>query len=176
MVARSSRAEGTINTIEMDDLRYTDFHVKSFVEVASEYFNIPITKKTRRRNVVALRQAISYLLHERGVTYTSIGRALNIDHATVIHGYKKTRDFLEMRDKDAVAVFKLANDLAVEFFREKERTSMLTEEMRLNIYYNRMKDVIEDMDYILPYDNNDERIVAARELILKCLTNVYENK
>lgn len=160
----------------MNDLKYTDSHIKSFVEVASEYFNIPLTNKTRRKNVVAVRQAISYLLHERGVTYTSIGRALNIDHATVIHGYKKTRDFLEMRDKEAVATFKLANDLAVEFFREKERTSMLTTEMRLNIYYNRMKDVVKEMDYILPYGDSEERITAAREIIIKCLNDVYEGQ
>tara|TARA_R100000900_G_scaffold32758_2_gene26403 strand:- start:906 stop:1388 length:483 start_codon:yes stop_codon:yes gene_type:complete len=56
--------------------------------------------RTRIQEVVAARQSIWYVFHkEYGMTFTSIGKIFNKDHATIIHGVRKLKDELYLYQK-----------------------------------------------------------------------------
>ena len=48
-----------------------------------------IRSDSRRANVTAARQAAAWLLRQRGMSLTDIGRALNRDHTTVLYAVRK---------------------------------------------------------------------------------------
>jgi chromosomal replication initiation ATPase DnaA len=53
----------------------------------------------RTARVAEARQLIYYLAHKKGINYSAIGRAMNRDHTTVIHGIRAE----EMRRKTGEA-------------------------------------------------------------------------
>ena len=55
---------------------------------------------TRIQEVVSARQSIWYIFHkEYGMTFTSISKIFNKNHATIIHGVKKVEDELYLYRK-----------------------------------------------------------------------------
>ena len=55
---------------------------------------------TRIQEVVAARHSIWYVFHkEYGMTFTSVGKIFNKDHATIVHGVRKLKDELYLYRK-----------------------------------------------------------------------------
>ncbi len=74
--------------------------VKDIVKAVSGYYNIDensIYEKTRRKEIVKVRQLVMYILREFfNVSYPLIGQKLGgKDHTTVIHSYLKIKDDLK---------------------------------------------------------------------------------
>lgn len=70
------------------------------------FFGIDISSKTRTKCYFESRYMYIYLAMKYasdGLTYSRIGSVINRDHSTVIHGYKKCKDYLvvdaKFRDK-----------------------------------------------------------------------------
>lgn len=62
-----------------------------------------ILKRTRKRNICEARQVAAYVLRNTtGMSLETIGKRLNIDHATVYHSGKHVKDLMEY-DKIFVA-------------------------------------------------------------------------
>ena len=86
------------------------------VESVAEYFHLnpdAIFSKNRMRDVNDARQVIMYLGHKlTGLSSTVIGRKLNRQHGTVLHGIAAVRDRLPIMPDLAKAVETIEADLA----------------------------------------------------------------
>lgn len=74
--------------------------IKDVVRAVSEYYNLEessVYEKTRRKEIVKVRQVVMYLLREDfNVSYPLIGQKLGgKDHTTVIHSYLKVKEDLK---------------------------------------------------------------------------------
>lgn len=57
--------------------------------------------KSRKKDIVMYRFIFFYLIREKyKYTYECIGAYFNRDHATVLHGEKRIRELLEIKDKE----------------------------------------------------------------------------
>lgn len=74
----------------------------------------PFTKnmKSRKQQVIIIRQACYLIGNELGLSYSHMVRVLNsmhdekvTHHATMLHGAKKTRNALEMKDKAVLPIW-----------------------------------------------------------------------
>ena len=68
-----------------------------------------ILSKTKRREMVWCRQTAFFYLRQNGLTYQSIGKNFNLDHATVIHGERVIENYLFTQDKAYMSFFKKLN-------------------------------------------------------------------
>ena len=95
---------------------------KTVIDVAEELYpeDAPFTKnmKYRGTQVIIIRQACYLIGNELGLTYSHMVRVVNdmhnekvTHHATMIHGAKKTRTALELKDKAVLPIW--SNLLAV---------------------------------------------------------------
>lgn len=64
-----------------------------------------VKDSTRKAHVVEARHAFAYLAHEAGYTLKIIGRHVNRDHSTIIHGIRRATEFV---DTDGVYASKIA--------------------------------------------------------------------
>jgi len=72
------------------------------LEKYSELIKIPVSEiksKSRKKSNVTARQVYSFYLKSFGFTLNEIGKIIKIDHATVLHGIKKTVDLIRLNDK-----------------------------------------------------------------------------
>jgi chromosomal replication initiator protein len=77
------------------------------INAACEYYGVnmeQLTKKTRKRNIVYIRQIIYYLLRtETNMSFKGMAKALGgYNHATVIHSVNKIKELLDINDQDTV--------------------------------------------------------------------------
>lgn len=84
--------------------RYQGVARNYIVQVAADYSGIPRDKITglgKKREVVNIRQMISYLLREMRMTLAEIGTILNQDHTTIMSTVKAVRGYLQVDDEYA---------------------------------------------------------------------------
>lgn len=65
-----------------------------------------LKSKTRKRNIVNLRQMCFYILRKKkGMVFETIGREFGKDHATVLHGVRNIESLLEIKDFEITELF-----------------------------------------------------------------------
>lgn len=65
--------------------------VKAYVDAVAEATGLQprvIYGASRKRQIAMARQLVMFLAHRDGVSLSTIGRALNRDHTTVLHGVR----------------------------------------------------------------------------------------
>lgn len=101
------------NTITIIDKKPVNFDM--IVETVSEYFNLnpdSIFSKNRMRDINDARQVIMYLSHKlTGLSSTVIGRKLNRQHGTVLHGIAAVKERLPIMPDLAKAVESIETEL-----------------------------------------------------------------
>tara|TARA_Y100000310_G_scaffold338910_1_gene429896 strand:+ start:1148 stop:1597 length:450 start_codon:yes stop_codon:yes gene_type:complete len=65
-----------------------------------------LKSKLRTSKITQHRRVFMHLLSNVGMTVKSIGSVFNKHHATVIYSNKKHKDFMEIRDKDYIKIYK----------------------------------------------------------------------
>jgi len=78
-----------------------------------------LRSKSRKRDLVLRRQVLCVLGRDMGLNLSIIGKELNIDHATVIHGIKNINSLLDTGNTEATRVFKDVNNLIKQFYLDK---------------------------------------------------------
>ena len=89
---------------------------KVVVDIAEELYpdDKPFTKnmKSRKQQLIIIRQACYLVGNELGLSYSHMVRVLNdmhkekvTHHATMLHGVKKTRTALELKDKAVLPIW-----------------------------------------------------------------------
>ena len=73
-----------INMRHRDSVREISFAVAAETTIPMAAIYGP----SKLRYVVQARQLVMYLAHKSGISYPVIGRALNRDHTTIMHGVK----------------------------------------------------------------------------------------
>ena len=76
--------------IKLNQTRFADW-----LRVCENRFSInhgEILGRCRKRELVIARQICFYCLRENGFTYKTIGKLMQRDHATIIHGFETVRD------------------------------------------------------------------------------------
>ena len=58
-----------------------------------------LKSKSRIRSIVEARHLFCYFAHERGYTYTYIGKFINRDHSSVINGKSNVTDLRKFNDE-----------------------------------------------------------------------------
>ncbi len=102
------------NTISMPEKKPVNFDM--IVEATAEYFNLTpdaVFSKCRQRDINDARQIIMYLCNKlTGLSSVAIGRKLNRQHATVLHGISAVKDRLPIVEELSNAVSSIEADLA----------------------------------------------------------------
>lgn len=70
-----------------------------------------LSERTRRADIVALRQMCCYVLRKNNFSNAKIGAALGFDHATVIHSARVVAEKLEVGDRVLTEIFEKVKDL-----------------------------------------------------------------
>jgi len=65
---------------------------------SSKFFNVNILERGRHRQLATARQMVMKRLNEFGMGATEIGRCLNLDHATVLHGIKAINEKIRIEE------------------------------------------------------------------------------
>ena len=99
--------------------------LKELVEIAdmeigkTKSFPKGIKTKSRVHYIVIRRQVIGFLATELRVTYTEIGKVLNITRTTVLHGNKMIENAIETKDEKIMTVFSKLTKLANEYYNKQ---------------------------------------------------------
>ena len=120
--------------------------VRRLIKQYEDQHQINILNKTRRRETVVPRQCFGLILtHKFNFTLSRAGGILNCDHATVLHGNKNVKQFVELKYNDyvdAMLNWKLIFDDNKLYFNEAYSvsseleariTNMIQESIELNI-------------------------------------------
>lgn len=92
---------------EENDNAVPPLSMKSLVNIGNQFVNLDkypngLKTKTRKRDIVFVRQIIIKLARDLGHTYERIGDTLNLHHATCIYARKTVNQFLEISDAKTV--------------------------------------------------------------------------
>ena len=102
------------NTIALPEKRAVNFDM--IVETTAEHFNLSpdaVFSKSRLRDINDARQVIMYLSHKlTNLSSTAIGRKLNRNHGTVLHGIQAIKDRLPLVGDLSALVSAIEADLA----------------------------------------------------------------
>ena len=80
--------------------------------VVSEYYGLDIEEDTRKREYVTARSMYFKLLRENTrISFESIGRDLNRDHATVLHSLKQLDGYLKFDASLRMDYIRMSNQL-----------------------------------------------------------------
>lgn len=77
--------------------------IRAIAEEVSWASGIPvdtILSESRKANLVALRRIIMFRAHMQGLSSVQIGRAMLLDHSTVLEGIKKERAARAAKEED----------------------------------------------------------------------------
>ena len=120
--------------------------VHKLIKQYEDQHQINILNKTRRRETVVPRQCFGLILtHKFNFTLSRAGGILDCDHATVLHGNKNVKQFVELKYNDyvdAMLNWKLIFDDNKLYFNEAYSvsseleariTNMIQESIELNI-------------------------------------------
>ena len=120
--------------------------VRRLIKQYEDQHQINILNKTRRRETVVPRQCFGLILtHKFNFTLSRAGGILDCDHATVLHGNKNVKQFVELKYNDyvdAMLNWKLIFDDNKLYFNEAYSvsseleariTNMIQESIELNI-------------------------------------------
>jgi hypothetical protein len=58
------------------------------IEKIKQETGIDVTIKSRKREQIEMKTLASFLLRQKGLSFTQIGKELNLNHATIIHHLK----------------------------------------------------------------------------------------
>lgn len=169
-------APRVLNKLNTMRTGYSDNDIKCFIAIACEYFKADLLSNTRLDSVVSIRQVLFYSLRSRGVPYSTIGRAFRKNHATIIYGHKKVQDYINIKDKTILSLYQDSEMLAKEYFNESPSLVTFSIEMRFNIYRNKFIEFLKDSDYLLPYDNEADRVQAANTIIQEVIGDATKSE
>tara|TARA_B110000977_G_scaffold161225_1_gene206048 strand:- start:492 stop:1007 length:516 start_codon:yes stop_codon:yes gene_type:complete len=96
----SSLKEGHTLTLK----KFTHITKQCIAEDYPKYKNYTYKTKSRERDFVKYIQAMSFLAHTDGYSYTAIGKAVNRNHATIIHSCKLVKNCIENNDMEFIKV------------------------------------------------------------------------
>lgn len=72
-----------------------DRFIDNLVRLIETQTKVPISTRTRIREVCEGRQLACFILRKYNMSLTTIGKLFNVDHATVLHSVKVINDFIE---------------------------------------------------------------------------------
>ncbi len=102
------------NTINLPERKPVNFEM--IVEATAEYYNLnpdALFSKNRMRDINDARQVLMYLTHKlTGLSSTAIGRKLNRQHGTVLHGISAIKERLPLMTDISKAVETIEASLA----------------------------------------------------------------
>ena len=85
---------------------------RKLIKLINDTFKIDITDECRKQEYVFGRMIYFKILRDLGYGYAPIGRTLNKDHSTVIHG-TKTFDDLVIYDKELYRTYTIIKELII---------------------------------------------------------------
>ena len=96
----SSLKEGHTLTLK----KFAHITKQCIAEDYPKYKNYTYKTKSRERDFVKYIQAMSFLAHTDGYSYTAIGKAINRNHATVMHSCKTVKDAIETNNINFIII------------------------------------------------------------------------
>ena len=93
---------GPDNTITLN--KYKKFTKDCIDEHYPKYSKYTFKTKSKERDFVQYIQAMSFLAHADGYSYTAIGKAINRNHATVMHSCKTVKDAIETNNINFIII------------------------------------------------------------------------
>jgi chromosomal replication initiation ATPase DnaA len=97
------------------DLRILEQAANSLLE--DDIFVDGIKSKSRRKEVVMLRQCMFKIARESGYTLTSIGSYFDYDHATILYSVTHVNNLLKTKDKLTIVTLHKLQDVLEKQFR-----------------------------------------------------------
>jgi chromosomal replication initiation ATPase DnaA len=73
----------------------------------------------RRRDLVIKRQIVSYVCRAAGFQFHHIARAMDINHATVIHGVHSVKNLIETKEPEFLQIYEDIMAILNTYHREK---------------------------------------------------------
>ena len=137
------------------------------IDRIKELTGIDITDKTRKRNVVELKALYCYLMKQKGNTYTSIGKQIGLNHATIIHHYKEY-PYIRKNREDLKELEELLKKMS-EYEETKEPTSI-----ELEILKKQNKEYKERLEAIEKEFSENKLQIIKRLIPLLSTKHIYD--
>ena len=100
-----------INPRKLPDENKELIAILQAVSEASMVTPMDITGPERKRPISIVRFCLMYIAKDYGFTHAAIGRFVNRDHSTVIHGVKCYENYLELKYKYETRIYKDAKKI-----------------------------------------------------------------
>ena len=129
-------------------------------EIVESYFEISISRNTRKRQYVEARAIYFKLCREfTQLSLEQIGKSVNRDHASVLHGCRSINTWVEV-DKRINNNMRILKNKIVNYQIEKDETVELNESIVLK--YIQLKEQVKEQQEIIDKLNTD-----LNEIIIK---------
>jgi hypothetical protein len=98
--------------------------IKEIIEVVNttvdkKVYPLGLNTKIRRRDLVIKRQIVSYVCRAAGFQFHYIARALDVNHATVIHGVNSVKNLIETKEHEFMQIYEDTMAILNTYHREK---------------------------------------------------------
>ncbi len=122
-------------------------------EIVESYFEISISRNTRKRQYVEARAIYFKLCREfTQLSLEQIGKSVNRDHASVLHGCRSINTWVEV-DKRINNNMRILKNKIVNYQIEKDETVELNESIVLK--YIQLKEQVKEQQEIIDKLNTD---------------------
>tara|TARA_R100001377_G_C3192545_1_gene111202 strand:+ start:882 stop:1418 length:537 start_codon:yes stop_codon:yes gene_type:complete len=121
---------------------------KRLLSVVESVYTLNLNSKSRKKDYVSARVSYIHILRGLGLTYSYIGRLLNKNHATIIHGSKLFSKYYEFDSKFCKSHNKIVNKYekgGVEYF----DIEYLKLESQVKVLKSRIKELDSQNTYLI---------------------------
>jgi hypothetical protein len=141
------------------------FETTKTLEFASDFLGFDLTQKSRKRYIVEGRMMYAKLMKRyTNVSLSDIGRAIDKDHATIIH-YIKNFSYLKKADIHFATKFDMLAD-AYEDFRESWfDDDKFDDKRKIKVLESSIKELVEIKNQYEKYFNKINRIDSIVQMI-----------
>lgn len=139
----------------------------NIIEAIKKETGIDVTAKCRKRPNVEMKALASFILKRKGLSLQSIGRELNLNHATIIH-HLKNYESIKKYNKEVQNLEDLFTDTTTEIIEENkhsELTDIINQKNQEIIYLRSIlerkdKDIINRITALLDNEQFEMKLEA----------------
>lgn len=141
------------------------FETTKTLQFVSEFLGLDLTQKCRKRPVVEGRMMYAKLMKRyTNVSSSDIGRAINKDHATVIH-YLKNFQYVKKVDQNFASKFEMMSDAYEEFRDCWLDDEKFDERKKIKFLESSIKELLDRKSEYEKYFNKIKRIDSIVQMI-----------
>jgi hypothetical protein len=141
------------------------FEATKTLEFVCDFLGLDLKQKSRKRHIVEGRMMYAKLMKRyTNISLSDIGRAIDKDHATIIH-YLKNFSYLKKADIHFASKFDMMSDVYEEFRESWFDDDKFDDKRKIKVLESSLKELLETKTQYEKYFNKINRIDSIVQMI-----------